>query len=171
MKSRVMTSLALPAALATAGLLSSAEAAYAAIAPDTQTGTAAYGYSGQPMSGDITLTPATSHPCDPIGNVTITDYGHCCPPVNNMTITDYGHCCPPVNNMTITDYGHCCPPVNNMTITDYGHCCNVGNVTIPDYGWFCRVDDDDPGLERGFGHRHEHAAGTHAPQRAERAHS
>ncbi|MEV5773808.1 hypothetical protein AB0L49_21530, partial [Streptomyces antimycoticus] len=69
------------------------------------------------------------------------------------------------------DYGHCCPPVNNMTITDYGHCCNVGNVTIPDYGWFCRVDDDDPGLERGFGHRHEHAAGTHAPQRAERAHS
>ncbi|GAA1664703.1 hypothetical protein [Streptomyces yatensis] len=155
MKSRVMTSLALPAALATAGLLSTAEAAYAAIAPDTQTGTAAYGYSGQPMSGDVTLAPGTSHPCDPIGNVTITDYGHCCPPVNNMTITDYGHCC---------------PPVNNMTITDYGHCCNVGNVTIPDYGWFCRVEDDDPGFERGFGHQHEHAAGTHAPQRAERTH-
>ena len=107
-----MTSLALPAALATAGLLSSAEAAYAAIAPDTQTGTAAYGSPAQPMSGDVTLTPGVGHPCKPIGNV------------------------------TITDYWHCCPPVSNITITDYGHCCNVGNVTIPDYGWFCRVDDD-----------------------------
>ncbi|WP_063729834.1 hypothetical protein [Streptomyces sp. RTd22] len=107
-----MTSLALPAALATAGLLSTAEAAYAAVAPDTRTGTAAYGHSGQPMSGDVTLTSGTSHPCEPIGNV------------------------------TITDYGHCCPPVNNMTITDYGHCCNVGNVTIPDWGWFCETDQD-----------------------------
>ncbi|MEU1800118.1 hypothetical protein [Streptomyces sp. NPDC019937] len=112
MKSRVMTSLALPAALATAGLLSTAEAAYAAIAPDTQAATATYGYPAHPVSGDVTLTPGTSHPCEPIGNV------------------------------TITDYGHCCPPVSNITITDYGHCCNVGNVTMPDYGWFCRVDDD-----------------------------
>lgn len=85
-----MTSLALPAALATAGLLSTAEAAYAAVAPDTQqTGTATYGYPGQPISGDVTLTPGTSHPCEPIGNVTITDYGHCC----NVTIPDYGWYC------------------------------------------------------------------------------
>lgn len=106
-----MTSLALPAALATAGLLSTAEAAYAAVAPDARTETATYGSSGQPMSGDVTLTPGLRHPCEPIGNV------------------------------TITDYGHCCPPVNNVTITDYGHCCNVGNITIPGWGWYCEVGD------------------------------
>lgn len=126
-----MTSLALPAALATAGLLSSAEAAYAAVAPDartaTSTATSPYGYSEQPMSGDVTLTPGTSHPCKPIGNV------------------------------TITDYGHCCPPVSNVTITDYGHCCNVGNITIPGYGWFCEVGDDDRGRDLGLGHHREYA--------------
>ncbi|MFD7505253.1 hypothetical protein [Streptomyces sp. NPDC059850] len=120
-----MTSLALPAALATAGLLSTAEAAYAAITPDAQTGTAAYGSAGQPIGDDPTLTPGTMHPCEPIGNV------------------------------TITDYGHCCPPVGNITITDYGHCCNVGNVTIPDWGWICVTDQDpgrEQGFSQGFSH-------------------
>ncbi|MDX2823180.1 hypothetical protein PV416_19185 [Streptomyces ipomoeae] len=107
MKTRVMTSLALPAALATAGLLNTAEAAYAAVAQDAQTGTAAYGYQVQPID-DVTLINAgTTHPCTPIGNVTITDYGHCCTPVGNVTITDYSHCCTPVGNITITDYSHC----------------------------------------------------------------
>ncbi|WP_432587150.1 hypothetical protein ABVG11_16295 [Streptomyces sp. HD1123-B1] len=149
-----MTSLALPAALATAGLLSGAEAAYAAIAPDAQTRTATYGYPGQPMGDDVTLTSGTSHPCEPIGNVTITDYGPCCPPVNNVTIADYGHCCPPVNNMTITDYGHCCPPVNNMTITDYG--------------WVCEVDDDF-GRESRIGHFREYTDDAYDPRREQSA--
>lgn len=121
-----MTSLALPAALATAGLLSTAEAAYAAVAPDAQTRTATYGYPEQPVSGDATLTPGVSHPCEPIGNV------------------------------TITDYGHCCPPVGNITITDYGHCCNVGNVTIPDWGWICEVDQDPGREQGFSHHRAEH---------------
>lgn len=61
-KARVITSLALPAALATAGLLTTAEAAYAATAgTDTLTTSAKYGYQEQPM-GDLTLTPRPRTP-------------------------------------------------------------------------------------------------------------
>ncbi|MEU6867452.1 hypothetical protein ABZ924_30115 [Streptomyces sp. NPDC046876] len=105
MKARAITSLALPAALATAGLLSTAEAAYASLGPNT-TVSAKYGQQIQPL-GDVTLTPGAEHPCPPFANVTITDYGHCCTPVGNITIPDYGHCCTPVGNITIPDYGHC----------------------------------------------------------------
>jgi hypothetical protein len=131
-----MSSLALPAALATAGLLNTAEAAYAAsLGSETPTASAPYGHQGQSMGGDVTLTPSDGHPCTPIGNVTVTDYGHCCTPIGNVTITDYGYCCTPVGNVTITDYGHCCTPIGNVTITDYHHCCApVGNITICDYG-------------------------------------
>ena len=107
MKARVITSLALPAALATAGLLSTAEAAYAAIGPDTLTASAKYGYQGQSIDGEAGVTPVSGPPCTPIGNVTITDYGHCCTPIGNVTITDYGYCCTPIGNVTITDYGLC----------------------------------------------------------------
>lgn len=102
-----MSSLALPAALATAGLLNTAEAAYAtALGSDTRTAAAPYAHQGQPIGGDATLTSANGHPCSPIGNVTITDYGHCCTPVGNITITDYSYCCTPVGNITICDYGN-----------------------------------------------------------------
>jgi hypothetical protein len=102
-----MSSLALPAVLATAGLLNSAEAAYAAaLGSETPTASAPNPHHGQPIGGDVTLTSWDGNPCSPIGNVTITDYGHCCTPIGNMTITDYGHCCTPVANMTICDYGH-----------------------------------------------------------------
>jgi hypothetical protein len=102
-----MSSLALPAALATAGLLNTAEAAYAtAPGSEATTASAPYAYQGQPISGDVTLTSADGYPCTPIGNVTVTDYGHCCTPVGNVTITDYNVCCTPVANMTICDYGH-----------------------------------------------------------------
>ncbi|MET9524768.1 hypothetical protein [Streptomyces coeruleorubidus] len=122
MKARVMSSLALPAALATAGLLNTAEAAYAAtLGSNTPTASAPYTLQGQQIGGDVTLTSGDGHPCTPIGNVTVTDYGHCCTPVGNITVTDYGHCCTPVGNITVTDYGHCCTPVGNMTICDYGH--------------------------------------------------
>ncbi|MGW3689165.1 hypothetical protein [Streptomyces sp. NPDC005125] len=106
MKARVITSLALPAALATAGLLNTAEAAYAATAgSDTLTSSAKYGYQEQPM-GDVTLAPGSVHPCTPMGNVTITDYGHhCCTPVGNMTVTDYGQYSTPVGNVTVCYYG------------------------------------------------------------------
>ncbi|MDN0196696.1 hypothetical protein [Streptomyces sp. S.PNR 29] len=107
MRTRVMTSLALPAALATAGLLNTAEAAYAAVAPDDHTGTATYGYQGPLPDGDVTLIPGSAHPCPPIGNVTITDYGHCCPPVGNITISDYGHCCTHIGNVTIPGFVFC----------------------------------------------------------------
>ncbi|GGY37772.1 hypothetical protein [Streptomyces djakartensis] len=121
MKARVMSSLALPAALATAGLLNTAEAAYAAaLGPDTPAASP-YTHQGQQIGGDVTLTSGDGHPCTPIGNVTVTDYGHCCTPVGNITVTDYGHCCTPVGNITVTDYGHCCTPVGNVTICDYGH--------------------------------------------------
>ncbi|MFE7839698.1 hypothetical protein ACFU53_27680 [Streptomyces sp. NPDC057474] len=92
MKARVITSLALPAALATAGLLSTAEAAYAAIGPDTLTASAKYGYQGQLIDGEASLTPGSGTPCTPIGNITITDYVHCCTPIGNITIPDYGYC-------------------------------------------------------------------------------
>jgi hypothetical protein len=133
--SRVISSLALPAALATAGLVNNAEVAYAALlGSDALTASAPSAHQGQPM-GDVTLTPGVGHPCSNLGNVTTTDYGHCCTSVGNVTITGYGHCCTPVGNLTITDYGHCCTPVGNLTITDYGYCCTtVGNVTICDYG-------------------------------------
>ncbi|MEV2214963.1 hypothetical protein AB0H86_26565 [Streptomyces sp. NPDC050997] len=107
MKARVMSSLALPAALATAGLLNTAEAAYAtALGPETLTASAPYAHQGQLIGGDVTLASVDGRPCAPIGNVTITDYGHCCTPIGNMTITDYGHCCTPISNVTICDYGH-----------------------------------------------------------------
>lgn len=122
MKARVMSSLALPAALATAGLLNTAEAAYAAaLGQETLTASAPYAYQGQPMSGDVTLIPGDDHPCQNLANVTIGNYGRCCPPIGNVTISNYGHCCPPIANVTISDYGHCCAPVANMTICDYGH--------------------------------------------------
>ncbi|GAA4312269.1 hypothetical protein GCM10023086_32770 [Streptomyces venetus] len=121
MKARVMSSLALPAALATAGLLNSAEAAYAAaLGSDTLTASAPYTHQGQQIGGAV-LTSGDGHPCTPIGNVTVTDYGHCCTPIGNITVTEYGHCCTPIGNMTVTDYGHCCTPVGNVTICDYGH--------------------------------------------------
>ena len=107
MKARVMSSLALPAALATAGLLNTAEAAYAAaLGQETLTASAPYAHQGQPTSGDVTLIPGEDHPCKNLANVTISDYSHCCPSVANVTISDYGHCCAPVANLTICDYGH-----------------------------------------------------------------
>ncbi|MER6997717.1 hypothetical protein [Streptomyces sp. NPDC000410] len=134
-----MTSLALPAALATAGLLNTAEAAYASLGPDTTT-TTEYGQQERPI-GDPAFTQGPERPCPPHGNITMTDYGgDCCPPFNNQTMSDYGgHCCPPFNNQTMSDYGgHCCPPINNQTMADYGHCCPpFNNITIPDYG-HCR---------------------------------
>ncbi|MFJ3310981.1 hypothetical protein ACIPSA_50265 [Streptomyces sp. NPDC086549] len=105
MKARPITSLALPAVLATAGLLIPAEAAYASLVADSA-GSVKYGQHIQPM-GDVTFTPGSEHPCPPYANVTISDYGHCCTPVGNMTISDYVHCCTPVVNMTISDYGYC----------------------------------------------------------------
>ncbi|MFJ8360059.1 hypothetical protein [Streptomyces sp. NPDC093984] len=102
-----MSSLALPAALATAGLLNTAEAAYAAtLGEETLTASAPYAHQGQPMSGDLTLIPGEEHPCKNLANVTISDYSHCCPSVANVVISDYGHCCAPVANLTICDYGH-----------------------------------------------------------------
>ena len=102
-----MSSLTLPAARATAGLLQTAEAAYAA-APGSETLTASspYAHQGQRIGGAVTLTPGKSVPCTPVGNVTITDYGNCSTPVGNMTITDYGYCSTPVGNVTLCDYGH-----------------------------------------------------------------
>ncbi|MEU6555907.1 hypothetical protein ABZ915_37515 [Streptomyces sp. NPDC046915] len=107
MKARVVSSLALPAALATAGLLNGAEAAYAAaVASDSLPTTAAYGHPEQAMGG-VTVTSGYEHPCTPMGNMTITDYIHCCTPIGNMTITGYHHhCCAPVANLTFCDYGH-----------------------------------------------------------------
>ncbi|MEV6176018.1 hypothetical protein [Streptomyces sp. NPDC052015] len=134
MKARVMSSLALPAALATAGLLNTAEAAYAAsLGSETPTASAPYGHQGQSIGGDVTLTPSDGHPCTPVGNVTVTDYGHCCTPIGNVTITDYGHCCTPIGNVTITDYHHCCAPVGNITICDYGHHQGQGNHDHDDH--------------------------------------
>ena len=106
MKARVISSLALPAALATAGLLNTAEASYAALGQEALTAPAPYAHQGQPVSGDVTLIPGVDHPCQNVANVTISNYGHCCPPIANVTISDYGHCCTPVANMTLCDYGH-----------------------------------------------------------------
>ncbi|GHJ98742.1 hypothetical protein SY2F82_05400 [Streptomyces sp. Y2F8-2] len=107
MKARVMSSLALPAALATAGLLNTAEAAYAsALGQDTLTASAPYAHQGQPMSGDATLIPGAERPCKNLANVTISDYSHCCPSMANVTISDYSHCCPSMSNVIICDYGH-----------------------------------------------------------------
>ncbi|MGW1801477.1 hypothetical protein ACWCQN_37550 [Streptomyces sp. NPDC001984] len=81
MKARVISSLALPAALATAGLLNTAEAAYAAaLNAEPVTASAPYGYQQHPTSGDVALISGSAHPCTPMGNVTISDYG-----------CDYGH--------------------------------------------------------------------------------
>ncbi|MCM2580519.1 hypothetical protein [Streptomyces meridianus] len=99
MKTRLITSLALPAAMATAGLLNTAAAAYA--------------HSDAPAKspqGDSQehATYGHGHHCPPIGNITWFDYGdggHC-PPIGNISWFDYGH-------------GHHCPPVGNMTIVDY----------------------------------------------------
>ncbi|GKQ35294.1 hypothetical protein [Streptomyces sp. A012304] len=116
MKARVMSSLALPAALATAGLLSTAEAAYAAAAgSEPLTASARYAHQGQSIDGDVALVSADGNPCTPMGNVTITDYGHCCTPLANMTITDYSHCCTPVSNVIVCDYGH------HQEHHDHGH--------------------------------------------------
>jgi hypothetical protein len=138
-KARAITSLALPAVLATAGLVGTAEAAYASLGPDPAA-SAKHGQQIQPI-GDVTFTPGSQAHCPPFGNVTVTDYGHCCTPVGNITIPDYGYCCTPVGNVTVADYGYCCTPVGNVTVADYGYCCTpVGNITIPDYG-YCRDDD------------------------------
>ncbi|MGW2639620.1 hypothetical protein [Streptomyces sp. NPDC001348] len=107
MKTRVLSSLALPAALATAGLLNGAEAAYAAAAAsDSLAPSATHGHPDQAMGG-VAVTSGYEHPCTPIGNMTITDYIHCCTPIGNMTITGYHHhCCAPIANLTFCDYGH-----------------------------------------------------------------
>ncbi|MEU6086493.1 hypothetical protein ABZ865_06720 [Streptomyces sp. NPDC047085] len=119
MKARVISSLALPAALATAGLLNGAETAYAAaLASDSLATSATH---ADQATGDLAVISGSEHPCTPIGNITITDYVHCCTPIGNITITDYVHCCTPIGNMTITDYHHCCTPVANLTFCDYGH--------------------------------------------------
>lgn len=116
MKARVISSLALPAALTTAGLLNTAEAAYAALGPETVTAASpAYAHEGLPGAGATTVS--TEHPCKPYVNSTIIDYSHCCTPVANMTIGNY--CCTPVANMTIGNY--CCTTVANVVICDYGH--------------------------------------------------
>ncbi|MGW9032239.1 hypothetical protein ACWGQ5_51305 [Streptomyces sp. NPDC055722] len=109
MKARVISSLALPAALATAGLLNTAEAAYAA-APSAGpvTASAPYGYQQHPTSGDVALISGSAHPCTPMGNVTISDYGHHCRThMSNVTFCDYGHHCHThMSNVTFCDYGH-----------------------------------------------------------------
>jgi hypothetical protein len=109
-----MTSLALPAAMATAGLLNAAEAAYASSVVDKDVS------AGTHEKADQSNGPV----CPPVGNLTFVDYGNgnCCPPVGNVTIVDYGtgHCCPPVGNVTIVDYGNWhCPPVGNSVFFDY----------------------------------------------------
>jgi hypothetical protein len=107
-RNRVITSLALPAALATASLLTSAEAAYAGVInSDAMRVPTAYGHQEQSAAGSI-FTPSTDHPCPPLGNVTFTDYGHHHgAPVGNVTVADYGHHhSTPVGNMTVADYGH-----------------------------------------------------------------
>ncbi|MFF7970288.1 hypothetical protein [Streptomyces sp. NPDC007905] len=104
MKARVMSSLALPAALATAGLLNGAETAYAAALASDSLPTSAT-HADQAM-GDVTATSGSAYPCTPIGNMTISDYVHCCTPIGNLTITGYHHCCAPVANLTFCDYGH-----------------------------------------------------------------
>lgn len=113
MKTRLITSLALPAAMATAGLLNTAEAAYADAGAD------------HTMSGGThdMATQGDGHHCPPIGNITWVDYGHGhCSPIGNIPFFDhgYGHHCPPMGNVTIVDYGHHCPPVANATFFDYG---------------------------------------------------
>ncbi|MEU1464094.1 hypothetical protein ABZ467_25955 [Streptomyces sp. NPDC005727] len=106
MKARVISSLALPAALATAGLLNGAEAAYAtALASDSLATSTTHGQA-EHAKGDAAVLSGAEHPCTPIGNMTITDYVHCCTPIGNMTITGYHHCCAPVANLTFCDYGH-----------------------------------------------------------------
>jgi hypothetical protein len=106
-KARVLSSLALPAALATAGLLNGAEAAYAAAtASDSLAPSATSGHQEQAMGG-VAVVPGYEHPCTPIGNMTITDYIHCCTPIGNITISGYHHhCCAPIANIPICDYGH-----------------------------------------------------------------
>ncbi|MEU1593642.1 hypothetical protein ABZ468_12505 [Streptomyces sp. NPDC005708] len=93
MKARVISSLALPAALATAGLLNTAEAAYAAaLNADPLAASAPSGYQQQPTSGDVALISSSAHPCTPMGNVTISHYGHhCCSHMSNVTFCHYGH--------------------------------------------------------------------------------
>ena len=120
MKARVISSLALPAALTTAGLLNTAEAAYAALGPETVTAAPSVS-AHEELPGAGATTVSAERPCKPYLNSTITDYSHCCTPVANMTVTDYGHCCTPVTNMTISDYGYCCTTVANVVICDYGH--------------------------------------------------
>jgi hypothetical protein len=92
-KARLLSSLALPAALATAGLLNTAEAAYAtALSAEPVTASAPSGYQQHPTSGDVALISGFAHPCTPMGNVTISDYGHhCCSHMSNVTFCDYGH--------------------------------------------------------------------------------
>ncbi|MEU7060258.1 hypothetical protein [Streptomyces sp. NPDC046197] len=106
MKSRVISSLALPAALATAGLLNGAEAAYAASVTSDSPATSATSGHPEQVIGGVAVTSGAEHPCTPIGNMTITDYGHCCTPIGNMTITGYHHCCTPIANVVFCDYGH-----------------------------------------------------------------
>jgi hypothetical protein len=105
-KARVISSLALPAALATAGLMNSAEAAYAAALSSEPLATSAASGQHDQATGGVAVTSGSEHPCTPIGNVTITDYGHCCTPMGNVTITGYHHCCTPIANLTFCDYGH-----------------------------------------------------------------
>lgn len=106
MKARVISSLALPAALATAGLLNGAEAAYAAaLASDSLDTSATYVHPEQAI-GVAAVTSGSGHPCTSIVNMTITDYVHCCTPIGNMTITGYHHSSTPIANLTYCDYGH-----------------------------------------------------------------
>ena len=107
MKARVISSLALPAALATAGLLHAAEAAYTAtLGSDTLEASTTNGYRDPLIGSPVKLTSGDAKPCTPMGNVTITDYGHCCTTMGNVTVTDYGHCCTSMGNITVCDYGH-----------------------------------------------------------------
>jgi hypothetical protein len=71
--------------------MNGAEAAYAAaLASDTLATPATSGHPDQ-ATGGVAATSGSDHPCTPIGNVTITDYGHCCTPIGNVTITGYHH--------------------------------------------------------------------------------
>ncbi|MGP4004583.1 hypothetical protein [Streptomyces sp. 8N706] len=113
MKTRLITSLALPAALATAGLLNSAEAAFA-----NSNGLD----NNVPADSHEKASYGDGHHCPPLGNITWVDYGlgHC-DPIGNIPFFDhgYGNHCPPLGNVTIVDYGNHCPPVANATFFNY----------------------------------------------------
>jgi hypothetical protein len=128
MRTRVITSLALPAALATAGLLNTAEAAYAGTLGSEGMGAPAeHRYQDHSAGGrSIFDNGYHHHHCTPFGNVTMTDYGHHCTPFGNMIMNDYGHHCTPFGNMIMNDYGYHSTPFSDIAFIDDGFVVAMG---------------------------------------------